>query len=105
MEVSFQVITTTPCSCGIVIFDQPLRELYRKKYRKMRLQFEDKMRDSDTLFKREQAAIDTARRLAQSQLRTSCRDMRFRASLRRSQGSGNSWTLIYDTCSRRRISS
>src|SRR2546430_876617 len=45
--------------------DQLLRVLHRKKYRKMRLRFEDKMRDSDILFKQEQAAIDTARRLVE----------------------------------------
>ncbi|KAI9761005.1 MAG: hypothetical protein M1835_000069 [Candelina submexicana] len=36
---------------------------YRKKYRKMKHQFEEKMKESSSLFKEEQRALDIARRL------------------------------------------
>jgi IEC3 subunit of the Ino80 complex, chromatin re-modelling len=38
--------------------------LTRKKYRKMRIKFEEKMNLSNQLFKEEQDAAETARRLA-----------------------------------------
>ena len=37
----------------------------RKKYRKMRAIFEQKMKESDQLFKEEQNAVETSRRLAE----------------------------------------
>jgi hypothetical protein len=37
----------------------------RKKYRKMRIKFEEKMRDSNVWFVEEQLAVETARRLAE----------------------------------------
>jgi hypothetical protein len=37
----------------------------RKKYRKMRIKFDDKMRQSNEWFVEEQLAVETARRLAQ----------------------------------------
>ena len=37
----------------------------RKKYRKMRLAFEQNMRESDSLFKAEQKATETIRRLCE----------------------------------------
>ena len=37
----------------------------RKKYRKMRIKFDEKMRQSNELFVEEQLAVETAKRLAQ----------------------------------------
>lgn len=37
---------------------------HRKKYRKMRIKFEDVMGQSNILFKNEQSAAETARRIA-----------------------------------------
>jgi len=37
----------------------------RKKYRKMRIKFDEKMRQSNVWYMEEQAATETARRLAQ----------------------------------------
>ena len=38
--------------------------LYRKKFRKMKLKFDQKMSQSNILYKQEQEAVETARRLA-----------------------------------------
>ncbi|KAI9824635.1 MAG: hypothetical protein M1819_000836 [Sarea resinae] len=42
---------------------QPVYKSYKKKYRKMRHLFEEKMKESNALFKEEQKAMETARRL------------------------------------------
>lgn len=48
----------------MVLTDRLLQTQTRKKYRKMKLQFEQKMRESDQLFKEEQQAIEETRMLA-----------------------------------------
>ncbi|RFU30971.1 hypothetical protein B7463_g5366, partial [Scytalidium lignicola] len=45
--------------------DRPTYHSYKKKYRKMRIKFDEAMRQSNTLLQDEQRALDTARRLAQ----------------------------------------
>ncbi|KAI9719049.1 MAG: hypothetical protein M1812_003679 [Candelaria pacifica] len=42
---------------------KPTYKSYRKKYRKMKHRFEEKMKESSTLFKEEQRALDIAKRL------------------------------------------
>ncbi|KAI9673677.1 MAG: hypothetical protein M1817_002315 [Caeruleum heppii] len=52
----------------MAIFEPELKPTYRswkKKFRKMKLKFEAKIRESDQLFRDEQKANDTARRLAE----------------------------------------
>ncbi|KZF19585.1 hypothetical protein L228DRAFT_263459 [Xylona heveae TC161] len=53
------VTTTDPQEAAL----KPTYKSYRKKYRKMKLQFEEKMKESNALFKEEQKATELARRL------------------------------------------
>ncbi|KAH8820933.1 IEC3 subunit of the Ino80 complex, chromatin re-modelling-domain-containing protein [Xylogone sp. PMI_703] len=45
--------------------DRPTYHSYKKKYRKMRIKFDEVMRQSNALLQDEQRALDTAKRLAQ----------------------------------------
>lgn len=44
--------------------DRPTYRSWKKKYRKMRIKFDQNMRKGEELYKREQKALATARRLA-----------------------------------------
>ena len=44
--------------------DKPSYHSWKKKYRKMRLVFDERMHDGEELYKQEQKALATARRLA-----------------------------------------
>ncbi|KAI9849094.1 MAG: hypothetical protein M1837_005324 [Sclerophora amabilis] len=63
--MSLEDVMTAPEETSSTMEPKPVYKSWKKKYRKLRHQFDQRMRESDQLFKEETKATETARRLVE----------------------------------------